>query len=65
MGALIKHDADVTDDVLNAIAHIPTRSLPSVAEMAFFEKLNDRDFMRIAFHLAKKASTKADARSAR
>ncbi len=55
MGALIKHDTDVTDDVLNAIAHIPTKSLPSVAEKAFFEKLADRDFMRIAYYLAKKS----------
>ncbi len=55
MGALIKHDTAVTDDVLNAIAHIPTRSLASVAEHAFFEKLGDRDFMRIAFYLAKKS----------
>ena len=55
MGALIKPDTDATDDVLNAIAHIPTRSLPSVVENAFFEKLSDRDFMRIAFYLAKKS----------
>ena len=55
MGALIKHDTDVTDDVLNAIAHIPTSSLGSVAEAAFFEKLGDRDFMRIAFCLARKS----------
>ena len=55
MGALIKPDTDATDDVLNAIAHIPTRSLPSVAETTFFEKLSDRDFMRIAFYLAKKS----------
>ncbi len=55
MGALIKHETDVTDDVLNAIAHIPTRSLPAVAERAFFEKLSDRDFMRIAYYLARKS----------
>ncbi len=55
MGALIKHDTGVSDDVLNAIAHIPTKSLPSVAEKAFFEKLADRDFMRIAYCLAKKS----------
>ena len=55
MGALIKHDTVATDDVLNAIAHIPTRSLPSVAEKSFFEKLSDRDFMRVAYFLAKKS----------
>jgi len=55
MGALIKHDTDLTNDVLNAIAHIPTRSLASVVEKAFCAKLGDRDFMRIAFYLAKKS----------
>ena len=55
MGALIRHTTEVTDDVLNAIAHIPTRSLPSVVENRFFAKLSDRDFMRIAFWLAQKS----------
>lgn len=55
MGALIKQDTAVTDDVLNAIAHIPTRSLAAVAEKGFFEKLSDRDFMRIAVWLAQKS----------
>jgi len=55
MGALIKQDTAVTDEVLNAIAHIPTRSLLSVAEKGFFEKLSDRDFMRIAVWLAQKS----------
>ena len=53
--APIKLDTAATDDVLNAIAHIPTRSLPSVVDKAFFEKLSDRDFMRIAYFLAKKS----------
>ena len=55
MGALIKHDTEVTEEVLNAIAHIPTRSLSSLVEKAFFEKLSNRDFMRIAFCLAQKS----------
>ena len=55
MGALIKQDTAATDEVLNAIAHIPTRSLLSVAEKGFFEKLSDRDFMRIAVWLAQKS----------
>ena len=55
MNTLIKADAAATDDVLNAIAHIPTRSLASVAERGFFEKLNDRDFLRIAVWLARKS----------
>ena len=53
--ALIKQDAAGTDEVLNAIAHIPTRSLPSVVEAGFHEKLSDRDFMRIAVWLARKS----------
>ena len=65
MGALIKHDADASDDVLNAIAHIPTRSLPSVVETTFFEKRSDRDFLRIAFFLAKKSFDEGGCRSAR
>ncbi len=55
MGALIKGDTAITDAVLNAIAHIPTRSLPSVVERGFFEKLSDRDFLRIAVWLARKS----------
>ena len=55
MGALITRDTAITDAVLNAIAHIPTRSLPSVAERGFFEKLGDRDFLRIAVWLARKS----------
>jgi len=55
LGALITRDTAITDAVLNAIAHIPTRSLPSVVERGFFEKLSDRDFLRIAVWLARKS----------
>jgi cytosine deaminase len=55
MGALINHNTGVNDDVLNAIAHIPTRSIPSVIDTNFFRKLSDQDFMRIAFWLAQKS----------
>ena len=55
MGALINHNTEVNDDVLNAIAHIPTRSIPSVVDTIFFTKLSDRHFMRIAFWLAQKS----------
>ncbi len=55
LSAMIKQDAAVTDEVLNAIAHIPTPSLLSVVEQRFFEKLSDRDFMRIAVRLAQKS----------
>ena len=55
MGALIKEETAITDEVLNAIAHIPTRSLRSVVDNGFFKKLSDRDFMRIAAWLARKS----------
>jgi cytosine deaminase len=44
----------ITDEVLNVIAHLPTRSLPSVASEGFFKKLSDGDFMRLAVLLAQK-----------
>jgi cytosine/creatinine deaminase len=45
----------VTDDVLNVIAHLPTRSLSSVAAPGFFKKMTDADFMRLAVLLAQKS----------
>jgi cytosine/creatinine deaminase len=54
MKALITKDTPVTDEVLNAIAHLPTRSLSKIVEDGFFKKLTDRDFMRIGVLLAKK-----------
>jgi creatinine deaminase len=44
----------INDETLNAIAHLPTKSLQAVVEDAFFKKLSDRDFMRIAVLLAQK-----------
>jgi creatinine deaminase len=55
MKALITKDIPGTDEVLNAIAHLPTRSLSKIAEDGFFQKLVDRDFMRIAVLLAQKS----------
>ena len=52
---LITQDTDITDEVLNAIAHLPTKSIAGVVEPGFFHKLSDRDFMRIAVLLAKKS----------
>ena len=54
MKALITKDTPVTDEVLNAIAHLPTKSLSKIVEEGFFQKLTDRDFMRIGVLLAKK-----------
>jgi cytosine deaminase len=44
----------VTDEVLNVIAHLPTKSLNSVAAGEFFQKLSDADLMRLAVLLAQK-----------
>jgi len=54
MKALITKDTPVTDEVLNTLAHLPTASLPKIVEDGFFQKLTDRDFMRIAVLLARK-----------
>ena len=52
MKPLITKDTPVSDEVLNAIAYLPTASLPTIVEDGFFKKLTDRDFMRLAFLLA-------------
>jgi cytosine/creatinine deaminase len=54
MKAFIAKDTPVTDEVLNTIAHLPTKSLSKIVEDEFFKKLTDRDFMRIAVLLAEK-----------
>jgi cytosine/creatinine deaminase len=54
MKAFITKDIPVTDEVLNAIAHLPTKSLSKIVDDGFFKKLTDRDFMRIGVLLAKK-----------
>lgn len=54
MTPFITKDTPVTDSVLNVIAHLPTKSLDGTVDPAFFVKLSDADFMRIAVLLAKK-----------
>lgn len=54
MKAFITKDTPVTNEVLNTIAYLPTISLAKIVEEGFFRKLADRDFMRLAFLLAKK-----------
>jgi len=44
----------ITDEVLSVIAHLPTRSLASVATNGFFKKMTDANFMRLAVLLAQK-----------
>jgi creatinine deaminase len=51
---LIGADTPVSERVLKAVAHIPTRSLPQVVDEGFFSKLTDAEFMRIAVFLAEK-----------
>ena len=54
MKPLITRETPVTEEVLNAIAHLPTKSLPEIVDPTFIQNLADKDFMRIAFLLAKK-----------
>jgi cytosine/creatinine deaminase len=55
MKHFITQDTPVTEEVLNVIAHLPTKSLPIIVEDKFFMKLSDRNIMRIAVLLAKKS----------
>ncbi len=55
MPAFIMQAMPVTDALLNVIAHLPTKSLSATVEPAFFRKLQDNDFMRIAVLLAQKS----------
>lgn len=54
MPPYITKDTPVTDDLLNLIAHMPTKSLEETIEAGLFAKLADKDFMRIAVLLAHK-----------
>jgi len=51
---LFTDETPVTEEVLNVIAHLPTKSLASVAANGFFRKFTDADFMRLAVLLAQK-----------
>jgi creatinine deaminase len=54
MKPFITRDTPVTEEVLNTIAYLPTKSLSKIVEDGFFKKLTDKDFMRIGTLLAKK-----------
>ncbi|HAX91254.1 MAG TPA: nucleoside deaminase [Rhodospirillaceae bacterium] len=54
MQPYITLDTPVTDEVLNLIAHLPTKSLAAVVAPAFFKKLTNENFMRIGVLLAQK-----------
>ena len=53
-GSFFTDQTPVTDEVLNVIAHLPTRSLSSVVSNGFFKKMANADFMRLAVLLAQK-----------
>ena len=55
MKHFITKDTPVTEEALNVIAHLPTKSLPAIVEDEFFVKLSDCDIMRIAVLLAQKS----------
>ena len=55
MKYFITQDMPVTVEALNAIAHLPTKSLPTIVEDKFFVKLSDRNIMFIAVLLAQKS----------
>jgi creatinine deaminase len=50
----ITSETPVTSEVLNLIAHLPTKGLSKIVEDGFFLKLTDKDYMRLAFVLAEK-----------
>src|SRR5579872_6458754 len=54
MKLFITKDTPATEEVLNLIAHLPTKSLSKIVEDGFFAKLTDKDYMRLAFLLAEK-----------
>lgn len=54
MNTLFDASTPITPAVLNAVAHLPTRSLPAVVDPSFWGQLGDADFMRIAVLLAQK-----------
>ncbi len=54
MKTFITKDTPVTPEVLNTIAHLPTKSLSKIVDDGFFAKLTDKDYMRLAFLLAEK-----------
>ena len=55
MGYFITKDTPATEELLNVIAHLPTKSLSAIVEDAFFLKLGDCEIMRIAVLLAQKS----------
>ena len=55
MKSFITATTAVSDEVLGAVAYLPTTTLLQIVDPAFFRKLSDREFMRTAFLLARKS----------
>ncbi len=55
MKTLLHKQTEKSDEVLRAIAHMPTTSLPALMDKDFAGELTDRDFMRVAVFLAQKS----------
>ncbi|AKB78918.1 Cytosine deaminase [Methanosarcina horonobensis HB-1 = JCM 15518] len=55
MKHFITKETPVTEEALNVIVHLATKSLPAIIEDEFFLKLSDRNIMRIAVLLAQKS----------
>ncbi|MDF1763216.1 MAG: nucleoside deaminase [Oleibacter sp.] len=53
--ALLNNKTEINESALNAIAHMPTKSLSSLMDEEFTLGLKDDDFMRIAVLLAEKS----------
>lgn len=53
MKPFITRETPVTDEALNVIAHLPTKSLAKTVDEGFIRKLTDKDFMRLAYLLAR------------
>jgi cytosine/creatinine deaminase len=57
--SFIPADTIISDEVLDTIAHLATKSLPEIVDPGFFRRLSDRDFIRLAFLLARKSYNEA------
>lgn len=55
MEHFITKDTPVTEEALNTVAHLPTKSLPVIVDDEFLLKLSERDIMRMAVLLAQKS----------
>ena len=55
MNSLLSNNTSTSEAALNAIAHMPTKSLPVLIDDDFAKGMTDADFMRVAVLLARKS----------